>query len=475
MRTLFQKLFFGFWLTVAIVVLVLLATSYLVEPKETDFRARILPVIAQNSVAILQAGGPHALRSNLEMLQERRGVQAFLFDDQGRELSGRTPPSEVLAAIQKSSSGNVSTDDSQRYSVYRWAMDDGRTFVFAASFQWPRPPVGVGLEPPPLSGRVLGLLFRGPLALWFLAALLSAGLACYALARHIAVPVARLRAGARELGMGNLSVRVRPAMGKRRDELWDLAGDFDRMAEQIESLMERQRNLIRDISHELRSPLARLNLAVELARSGKGKELSRNLDMIERESYQLEELVEQMLTLSLLESEQGKGKTTEVHVAELLSKIISDVDFEAARRDVHVKLVGESEAAISGSHRYLRSAFENVIRNAAYYTAPGTEVHVSVREAAEGERERVVVSVQDHGPGVPEGQLKEIFEPFRRVGHSRDRRTGGVGLGLSIAKRIVDFYGGAIEAVNAPDGGLCVNLRLPNAIKGNQKRTKSPS
>lgn len=461
MRTLFQKIFFGFWLTVAVVVLALVATSYLVEPEETNFRARILPVMAQNSVAILQAGGPEALRSNLEMLQERRGVRAFLFDDHGKELSGRTAPQNVLEAIRNGSSSSVSTGDSQGYSVYRLEMDDGRNFILAASFRWPRPPIGGGMEPPPFSLRLIGRLLQGPVALWFLAALLSAGVACYALARHIVGPVARLRAGARELGKGNLSVRVRPAMGKRRDEFWDLAGDFDRMAEQIESLMEAQRNLIRDISHELRSPLARMNLAVELARSGKGKELARNLDMIERESRRLEELVEQMLTLSLLESARGKGETTEIRVTEILEKIISDVDFEAARRDARVRLAGESSVTVRGSHRFLRSALENVIRNAAYYTSPGTEVEVSVRESLDGDRRSALISVRDHGPGVPEGQLEEIFEPFRRVGHSRDRRSGGVGLGLSIAKRIVDFYGGTIEAVNAPDGGLCVELSFP--------------
>lgn len=461
MSTLFQKLFFGFWLTVALVVLALLATSYVVAPEEAGFRSRILPVMAQNAVAILQAGGPEALRSNLEMLRDRRGVRAFLFDEQGHELSGRRVPKEVLDAVQNPGSTSVLVDDSQRYSVYRLAMDDGRTFVLAASFRWPRPPMAAGPEPPPVSVRLLGLLFQGPLALWFLAALLSAGLACYGLARHISRPVARLRAGAREFGQGNLSVRVRPAMGKRRDELWDLAGDFDRMAEQIESLMETQRNLIRDISHELRSPLARMNLAVELARSGKGRELNRNLDMIERESHRLEELVEQMLTLSLLESEQGRRETTAIPLMELLKKVVSDVDFEANRRNVHIRIVGETDVEVSASHRYLRSALENVIRNAAYYTAAGTDVEVFVQPGPGGATGQVLVSIRDHGPGVPEAQLREIFEPFHRVGHARDRRTGGVGLGLSIAKRIVDFYGGKIEALNSPDGGLCVNLSLP--------------
>ena len=461
MGTLFRKIFFGFWLTVAFIFLAFMATSYLSEPEEATLRARMLPVMAQNAVAILDAGGPSSLRANFEVLQKRRGIRAFLFDHDGHELAGQEPPPEVLKAIQDAPSEGVSIETSDPYSGFRLSMEDGRTFVFAASLRTQPSPIGSPFGPTAASLRALGPFFQGPLALWLLAALLSAGAACYGLARHIARPVAKLRAGARELGRGNLAVRVRPEMGKRRDELWELAGDFDRMAEQIESLMEKQRNLIRDISHELRSPLARLNLAVELVRSGRGKAASINLDMIERESHQLEELVEQMLTLSMLESERGRGEATEIELGDLLETVIADVDFEATQHNVHVQLSHRDELRIRASHRYVRSAFENVIRNAAYYTEPGSEVEVTLERRGGIAETQAVLSVRDHGPGVPEGQLREIFEPFRRVGHSRDRRTGGVGLGLSIAKQITDFYGGTIEAVNAADGGLRVNLALP--------------
>jgi two-component system sensor histidine kinase CpxA len=237
--------------------------------------------------------------------------------------------------------------------------------------------------------------------------------------------------------------------------------DFDEMTARIETLVGAQTRLLRDISHELRSPLARLSVALDLARKRAGPAAAGDLDRIEREAMRLNEMIGQLLALSRLES-NGNGLRSEgFDLAELVREVAADADFEAQARNCSV-VVEECDACETrGTRQLVESAVENVVRNAVRYTPEGTAVKISLRCRREGDRGEAVIDVRDEGAGVPEEALREIFRPFYRMDGSRTRETGGTGLGLAITERAVRLHGGTVKAENIKGGGFRVELRLP--------------
>ena len=237
------------------------------------------------------------------------------------------------------------------------------------------------------------------------------------------------------------------------------------MAERIESLVMSQHRLLGDISHELRSPLARLSVALGLARQNAGEAtpaITSAHNRIEREIERLNELIGQLLTLTRLETDAERLETARIDLRELVNLIVEDADFEARNRNRNVRLLTDEECHVTGNAELLRSAIENVVRNAVRYTAEHTSVEVALRCSSIGDP-GVRISVRDHGKGVPEEALTEIFRPFYRLTEARDRQTGGTGLGLAIAERAVCLHGGTVRATNASDGGLVVEIKLPAA------------
>jgi two-component system sensor histidine kinase CpxA len=235
------------------------------------------------------------------------------------------------------------------------------------------------------------------------------------------------------------------------------------MAERIEALVGAQQRLLRDISHELRSPLARLNVALELARRRSGENPGNALDRIERESERLNELITELLTLTLLESGTEKIEKSPIDIERLVESIVEDSNFEARDRNRLVKIVSSRKIVVNGSEEMLRRAVENVIRNAIRYTDEGTSVEVSLNSQTMDEQPVALIRVRDHGPGVPVESLSEMFKPFYRVEDDRGRLTGGTGIGLAITERSVQLHGGAITVINASDGGLVVEMSLPSS------------
>jgi two-component system sensor histidine kinase CpxA len=246
------------------------------------------------------------------------------------------------------------------------------------------------------------------------------------------------------------------------------------MAEQIESLISSQRRLFADISHELRSPLARLTVALGLTRLHANPESTSGLDRIELEAGRLNTLIESLLRLARLEggSELLEGEPVMLH--RLVSDVAADANFEAQSRNRHVRLTSADACVISGNKQLLRSAVENVIRNAVNYTSEGSDVQIALQELPSNGSGTALISVRDHGQGVPEESLADIFLPFYRVGDARDRTSGGSGLGLSITDRAIRLHGGSVRAVNCPDGGLLIELRLPCAAKPKTAGAKVP-
>jgi two-component system sensor histidine kinase CpxA len=275
--------------------------------------------------------------------------------------------------------------------------------------------------------------------------------------------VTKLRDATRELAAGNLSVRVVPRLGGRRDELASLAADFDEMAEKIQLLLESQRRLLGDISHELRSPLARLNVALELARQRSGSEAQTALERIQLEAETLNEMIGQLLALTRIETGAEEIAKTKFDLKKLVADVANDANFEARARERAVKFNSSDTAVMEGAAGLLRGAIENVVRNAVAYTAKGTTVEIELTHSGPDTADRSArIVVRDHGPGVPEESLTKIFRPFYRVDEARDRAAGGVGLGLAIAERAVNLHGGTITAANATGGGLVVTITLPS-------------
>ena len=454
MRSLFLKIFLWFWLTVVVVGSALVITWNL-QPEVVTSRWRAstadaVKLYAQSAAEEVDRYGLAALGNYLQRLDSSAHVHAALFDESGKLIAGSMNDTGSALATRADQSGQpeFQVGASEAYAAQRTLGPSGRTYVFVAAM--PRGPFG--------AFRPTGIT---QVLRWALAVLIS-GLICYALTLYLTTPILRLRTATHQLAAGDLTARAGPKIGKRRDEIGDLVRDFNRMAERIEGLMTSQRQLISDISHELRSPLARLSVALGLARQRAGAEAASSLDRIEREAERLNELIAQLLTLARMESGAGLPDRVSVELHQLLADIAADAGFEAQDRNCQVEMAGSEPCVVEGSPELLHSAIENVVRNAVRYTAPGTAVQVKLqRICPSGNECWAQLTVRDHGPGVPETELANIFEPFYRTAGARERQTGGTGLGLAITGRAVRLHGGTITAQNAPDGGLLVELRLP--------------
>lgn len=295
-----------------------------------------------------------------------------------------------------------------------------------------------------------------PITAAFIASLIFAAL----LAWYMATPLRHLRLAFSSLAEGNLQTRVGVSMGKRRDELTDLGHDFDKMAERLGILVESQRRLLHDVSHELRSPLARLQAAIGLARQ-QPERIETSLERIEREGMRMDKLVGELLSLSRIEA-GVLGKLDAIAMDELLDEIKNNASFEAESKNRRFEFLGEAKVKVMGRYDLLYRAFENVVRNAIKHTANAS--CVSLKISVDNARQVLQVVVVDEGSGVPETELQAIFEPFFRIGDSA-RSSDGYGLGLAIAKRVIHAHGGQISASNRSTGGLSVEIILPLVLE----------
>ncbi len=285
---------------------------------------------------------------------------------------------------------------------------------------------------------------------------LAGSIFCYIISRYLTKPLNRLGEAAANIAEGRLDARVDPSLTRRRDEIADLARNFDRMAERIEASITGHRRLLGDISHELRSPLSRLTVALGLVKQGPPEEAAENLQRIALEARRLDTLIGQLLALTRIDSGVDRGRPAPFDLTNLAQEVANDGDFEARARKRRVVMAPANSCTVRGFEDLLRSAIENIVRNAIRHTAEGSTVEISVRTDAGHAR----LSVRDHGPGVPENMLQEIFVPFRRVGPPNPE---GAGLGLAIAERAIGVHKGSIRACNAPEGGLIVEIELPLA------------
>jgi len=455
MRSLFFKIFLWFWLAGTLYwIAFLMAPARLLENPGIGFTraaARdLLSLYAQSVESTMARGGVAAAVQHARDIERRTELQAHLLDPNGADVLGRplaTRPAQIAQKAFQTKRTEFAVSSRTATLATSVAGPDAQPYLFVG--QVPLTSIGKG------SWQPLSLTMR------ILLGTTASGIVCYVLARRLTRPVQKTRSAARRIATGDFNARVGPPVTKRRDEIGELARDFDFMAERVESLMSTQRNLLRDMSHELRSPLARLNMALGIVRQRTGPEAAGAIDRIERESDRLNDLIGQLLTLSRLEGGPGAMATEPVELSKLLAEVAADADFEARSRRLSPRIIHSEPCIIRGTPRLLRSAIENVVRNAVRYTPSDTQVELSlVCERRSGITE-AVVRVRDRGPGVAPSELDNIFLPFHRVEDARDRQSGGVGLGLAISRRAVQAHKGSITASNAPDGGLVVEIRLP--------------
>ena len=391
-----------FGLAMAIVMSANFLFSYVTFREDSRGRppGNFTTMFAQTAVEKLEREGKAAASKYLDDLEKTTLTRSYLFDQDGNEITGRNAPPEAKeAAARAKSEREIRSPGSgpQEYIVSPALGSGENRYVLVHQFggRPPRPP----------------FLPFWPRNWWvqLTAVLITAGLLCYWLARYISSPVARLRAATRQLASGDLTARVGAAQRRRRDEVADLGRDFDIMAERIETLMASQQRLLHDISHELRSPLARLKIALELARQDDGTEVQWALDRIDREADRLNDLIGQLLTLARLDSKSPMINSDPVDLKRLVQEIVFDADFEARNHNRMVAMVKNEDCLVIGNEQLLHSAIENVVRNAMSYTAEGTAVEVSLRCEGEGDHSRAVISVLDQGAGVPQAALAEYF------------------------------------------------------------------
>jgi len=462
MRSLFLRILLWFGLAMIAAAVTSFVVGVVAEREARDIApphlVQALAVYSQTAADMIERDGPDAVNAYFDRIEQISGIHAYLIDERGSEVSGESLPAGAMELVERAREKKGFVNDLTRaVPVNAVAARSPKGAVYVLVAEDPSFRRGLfGMPGRPGFRFTLFAITRN-----LLPVLLVGGVFCYWLAKYLSTPMEELRSVAQELSEGKLSVRVKDRLLRRRDEIGHLGRDFNVMAGRIESLVEAQRRLLGDISHELRSPLARQGVALGLARRRAGTEATSALDRIEREGDRLNEMIGQLLTLTRLESGTDGLENVNVDLNALLQDIADDADFEAHDRNRSVRVVKSEAAAVTGAPEMIRSAIENVVRNAVRHTAEGSSVEVSLLSEALNGRRVALVRVRDHGNGVPENVIEEIFRPFYRVEDDRDRKTGGAGLGLSIAARAVRLHHGTIKASNAKDGGLVVEIRLP--------------
>ncbi len=451
MHSLYWRIFLAFWAALALILVGTLTAAVNATKHRTERPWIQRGQLYGQAAHAFQGGGQDALHEWLQGLPADVLSRTFVVKPDGTELLRRALPASLFApgtSANLRNSPGVGVIAPVGGALVLMTPEAGSYHVI----------VGPVRDSPRLLGELE--LPGVPVTVLLIALAVSAAV-CLLLARYLAAPVDRLRLATRRLANGDLNVRVLPAL-KRRDDLGLLAADLDTMAERLRQLLEAKQQLLRDVSHELRSPLARLQLALSLA--GRDRDATeRHLARAVLEADRLELLLARTLKLARLEDPSSPLAQESVDLAALLRTIAADVTIEADAQGCKVVLKLAGPLPVQGDAELLRSAFENVLRNAVRHSPAGGEVVVEGRStvAAAAER-RIEVSVRDHGPGVPQKDLGLIFEPFYRVEAAREHRSaGGEGLGLAIAARAIALHAGRIAATNATGGGLVVSVSLP--------------
>jgi two-component system OmpR family sensor kinase len=466
MHSLFLRIFMLFWIAMALIVGGSIAITFTIAAREYEApELQRRPSTAIQASEVLAHGGLPALKTWLSANRNPSPDRnLYIIGPDGADILGRrlsTSAARRLEFVNRDEFVNRGPGGPNpppfgpppdNFRPSRTAPQivgaDGSAYTVLLVAR--RPSIFGALSLPGISLTILCI------------ALVVTALTSWWLAQHLSAPIRRIQAGARALASENLDSGARPGyrvsagLEGRRDELAVLARDFDAMADQLRANRGAITQLLRDISHELRSPLARMRVALGLARQPPA-DISRQLDRLEREIERLDSLISQVLKLARLHGTDAPFARETFELDEVIEEVVRDANYEGAVKNCRVRLQGAATAAVNGNRDLLRSAVENVLRNAVHYSPQDAPVDVSVTRAESG----VVILIRDQGPGVPDKDLERIFEPFYRVAESRDRDTGGEGIGLAITAQVMKAHGGSAQAANRRPGGFEIRLNLP--------------
>lgn len=450
MRSLYWKIFISFWFaTVLIIVTTAWVTSEISRKSSIPAQERaFMDSYANAAVVTFEAGKHTALIKWLEKTGISKQMNLFLLISTGEIIGNKKVP-ELVKKISKNlvrgeldsgifKSGNLIVSHeilSTSGTAYRLAAVSEKPLSQFVQIPW------------------AGLTARTLIAIFI------SGLICYLLSIYLTQPLSTLRLAAKSLATGKLSTRVGHFVGHHKDEIAELSHEFDSMAEQLEALINSKERLLQDISHELRSPLTRLHIAVELGRKKSNHLAESEFDRIEAECLRLNTLIGEILDFARLDKSTNTLKKSLVDLPDLLNRIISDANYEFFETTPRVIVGNIQPFALMLDERLIHRAIENILRNALRYSSADKNVMLSLYKGTR--KNTVYIDIEDNGPGVPEDQLTKIFNPFYRVDTARQKKTGGYGLGLAIAKQAIQLHGGKIQASNRKEGGLLVRIILP--------------
>lgn len=401
---------------------------------------------ASAAVATYESGGLLAIEKWLQNTSHARHIQLFLIDSKGDIIGSKPFPDDLKRIQGKFVKGNLPNGlfRTDNMLISRTIASDKSRYRLVAKLKIPL-------------GELFQLEWSG-LGIRIIVSIIISGLICYLLSIYLTKPLRKLGQAAKALAHGRLNTRVGAAITHRHDEIAELAKDFDNMAENIELLVDSKQRLLQDISHELRSPLARLQLSIELARKKTNGLAVDEFNRMELETQRLNELIGEVLALAKLNKYQYPMYKEQCDLEALLKGIIDDANFEFGQAIPRVKLAHSESIEANFDKKLIHRAIENIVRNALRYSPDDTSVIINLEKDDE---QNIHISITDYGHGVPEDDLEKIFAPFYRVDTSREKRTGGYGLGLAIASKAIALHKGKITAENIAQGGLCVRLSFP--------------
>ncbi|MCL2896328.1 ATP-binding protein [Brenneria tiliae] len=431
---LFWKILLGFWLTFIVMSQLLwLAFSLYGErhkPLEEEVVTRIATMQTTTAVAALRQGGLAELNRVMAQWPEKERrylavttLSPSLPDGESAPPNGEPPGAHLLKP--------VSGPRGERYQI------GFNVHQLRDEFRPRRPPLILNIPSPLFWIAGLGGLLFSWLLAW-----------------NLARPLNQLRGGFERVAQGDLAVRLLPAMRKRHDEISEVARDFDSMVERLEVLVSTREQLLHDVSHELRSPLARLQLAIGLVRQNAGNTES-SLLRIEREAARMDKMIGELLALSRTQNADVDEEYFDL--LGLVTAVVNDARYEAQVPGVEILLQADDgvDHTVKGNAELMRRAIDNIVRNALRFSIRAQQVRVSLS----GDEHEWTIRVADQGPGVEKSKLSSIFDPFIRIESPLSGK--GYGLGLAIARRVVQAHGGHIEAENGAQGGLVICLRIP--------------
>ena len=451
MQSIGAKIFLAYWITTALVIM---ATNAIVP--EQLRRPELIREVARSSLQLnaqvliraYQSGGCAAVGSSFSLGRD----QIYLADSTGKVLCGHLDVSDMQSLAAKVST--IGSIVSKRYAqsqvvALSVASTSGSPYVVFLRCRYDSPLQMFGWLPGPTTFVISGVV-------------------TVVLAFLLTLPIRRLRETARQIATGNLGARIQwfglpdgAANLSRGDEIQGLMLDFNVMATRLQAMVDAQRVLLRDVSHELRSPLSRLRLALELAREQNAGDMHVHLDRIEREANRLNNLIDQLMTLSYMDTVHEVAQPTNISFNKLVMDLLPDVQYEATGHGCHITATIMRSCTVRGHATLLQRALENIIRNAIHYTPQDGVVTIDLDTEESNGLQRAVFRVKDNGPGVPDEELEAILRPFYRVDKARQFSTGGFGIGLAIANRAAHLHEGKIVIKNHMDGGLMVEMHVP--------------